>query len=319
LSDALCRLSTGGGFSTRTLYENDEETIFDAKRPVAITGIEELATRGDLLDRSVIVTLPTIPEERRRPEAAIWREFDEARPRLLGVLYDAVSVALRNLPKTTVPGLPRMADFTLWATAAEPALGLKTGEFLASYAGNRTAANELAIEASPIGKVLLDFMATTTYWTGTASELLAELDARVDEKANRQRGWPQTGRALSGALKRLAPNLRAVGLRVDFGSSGRGKGKRRNLTLGRIGENTVPTVPTVPNPEKQGSSGVDGDANGVDGDAVGTQNGGDVNPCSTTAGTHGDGGDAKVPPYSNGVQLELTADQDAAVDQFLRS
>jgi hypothetical protein len=26
LSDALCRLSTGGGFGTRTLYENDEET-----------------------------------------------------------------------------------------------------------------------------------------------------------------------------------------------------------------------------------------------------------------------------------------------------
>ena len=25
LSDALCRLSTGGGFSTRTLYENREE------------------------------------------------------------------------------------------------------------------------------------------------------------------------------------------------------------------------------------------------------------------------------------------------------
>jgi hypothetical protein len=40
LSDAVCRLSTGGGFATRTLYENDEETIFDAQRPIILNGIE---------------------------------------------------------------------------------------------------------------------------------------------------------------------------------------------------------------------------------------------------------------------------------------
>src|SRR5262249_19586522 len=62
LSDCLCRLSTGGGFSTRTLYENDEETIFEATRPISINGIEELATRGDLIDRSLFVSLPTIPD-----------------------------------------------------------------------------------------------------------------------------------------------------------------------------------------------------------------------------------------------------------------
>ena len=33
LSDCLCVLSTGGGFSTRTLFENDEETIFNSRSP----------------------------------------------------------------------------------------------------------------------------------------------------------------------------------------------------------------------------------------------------------------------------------------------
>ncbi len=55
LSDALCRLSTGGGFSTRTLYENDEETLFDATRPVILNGITDVATRADLLDRAIIL------------------------------------------------------------------------------------------------------------------------------------------------------------------------------------------------------------------------------------------------------------------------
>src|SRR5215210_4710406 len=80
LSDALCRLSTGGGFGTRTLYENDEETIFDATRPVILNGITDVATKPDLLDRAIILVLPTIPEEKRKPEAELWREFEEALP-----------------------------------------------------------------------------------------------------------------------------------------------------------------------------------------------------------------------------------------------
>ena len=39
LSDALCRLATGGGFATRGLYTDDEETIIDAQRPVVLNGV----------------------------------------------------------------------------------------------------------------------------------------------------------------------------------------------------------------------------------------------------------------------------------------
>ena len=41
-SDALCRLATGGGFSTRELYSDSDEIPFDAMRPILINGIEEL-------------------------------------------------------------------------------------------------------------------------------------------------------------------------------------------------------------------------------------------------------------------------------------
>ena len=40
LSDALCRLATGGGFSTRELYSDNDEMIFAAQRPVITNGIE---------------------------------------------------------------------------------------------------------------------------------------------------------------------------------------------------------------------------------------------------------------------------------------
>ena len=99
LSDALCRLSTGGGFSTRTLYTDEDETIFDAQRPVILTSIKEVGTRSDLLERSLIVELPTIPEKNRRAEKTFWREFDKVRPQILGALLDVVSGAIRHLPE----------------------------------------------------------------------------------------------------------------------------------------------------------------------------------------------------------------------------
>ncbi len=97
MSDALCRLATGGGFTTRMLYTDQEEVIFDAKRPVIITSIVDVASRPDLLDRALVVRHAPIPEHERKEEQALWQQFGEAHPRLLGALYDAASAALRNL------------------------------------------------------------------------------------------------------------------------------------------------------------------------------------------------------------------------------
>ena len=158
LSDALCRLSTGGGFATRELYANNEEVLFDAMRPVLLNGIEELATRSDLLDRALVLNLPTIPEDKRRSEADVQSEFEATRPAILGALLDAVSSALRRLGTGKLSHLPRMADFALWATVAEPALSLPDGAFLRAYYGNRIAANDLALDASPVAAAISALM-----------------------------------------------------------------------------------------------------------------------------------------------------------------
>jgi hypothetical protein len=216
LSDALCRLSTGGGFATRELYTDSDEIIFDSQRPVMLTSIEDVATRSDLLDRCLIVWLPTIPKERRRPEDEMLAAFEKARPRILGAILDAVSGALRNLGSTRLDGYPRMADFARWVTAAEAALGWPKGTFMAAYAGNQDSANELALEASVIAKPLLEFLDVRCSWSGSASELIKAIEERVDDQVKRQHGWPKNPRALSGHLKRLSPNLRAAGWNVEY-------------------------------------------------------------------------------------------------------
>src|SRR5262249_2898378 len=68
LSDALCRLSTGGGFATRQLSTDDEEILFDAQRPAVLSSIEDVVSRADLLDRAVCLELEPISDEGRRTE-----------------------------------------------------------------------------------------------------------------------------------------------------------------------------------------------------------------------------------------------------------
>src|SRR5579883_1079775 len=94
LSNGLCRLATGGGFGTRTLYSDDEETLFDAMRPVVITAIEHIAARGDLIDRMLTVRLPAIARDKRKTEDEIFAEYERMQPRVPGALCDAVATAL---------------------------------------------------------------------------------------------------------------------------------------------------------------------------------------------------------------------------------
>ena len=233
LSDAMCRLSTGGGFSARELYTDSEEVLFDATRPLILNGIADVATRPDLLDRSLVVTLPPIPEEKRRPEAELWREFEKARPRILAALFDAVAGALGAVEGVRLEGMPRMADFAIWATAAEDALGWEPGTFMDAYAGNRVEATESALEADPVAISIREFMVDRDEWTGTAGELWEALNELVGEGIKYSRAWPGAPNALSGRLKRLAPALRGIGIeyedaRLPGGERKRAKRLRKN-------------------------------------------------------------------------------------------
>jgi hypothetical protein len=216
LSDALCRLATGGGFSTRELYTDDEETIFDAMRPCILTSIEDVATRGDLLERAIILCHPQIPDDKRRTEGEFWAAFEMVRPRILGALLDAVSGAMCELPHTGIQFLPRMADFATWVTAAESTLGWEPGSFLKSYTGNQQEANELTLDASPVVAPLRQFAESKGEWEGTAGDLLNELTAIVGEAVAKSKDWPKKPNVFSGKLRRLAPNLRKTGIYIDF-------------------------------------------------------------------------------------------------------
>jgi hypothetical protein len=255
LSDGLCRLATGGGFTTRELYTDSDEILFDAMRPVILNGIDQLAERADLADRALIINLPQIGDGQRKDEKKLYSEFKLELPQILGCVFDAVACALKRLPDTKLDRLPRMADFALWATAAEEGLGLPSGSFMEAYSGNRADAIDATLDADPIAMAILAMVADRETkgeycpWQGTCGDLLNQLELFASDQTKRSRSWPNTPRGTSSKLKRLVTFLREIGIEVTLPK--KGTGGERILTISRRApEKIAPTATTAAGQEK---------------------------------------------------------------------
>jgi hypothetical protein len=242
LSDALCRLASGGSFAVRQLYTDDDEVLFQAARPLLVNGIEDIVSRADLADRGIFLMLQPIREQHRCSESGLWRDFELARSRILGALLDAAVRGLQALPGIRLTRLPRMADFALWATACETALW-PAGTFARAYDANRQA----AVEASST-RTRWQFVSQTHGPTGefgrerrrTSCASPPTLPVTISKKSA---DWPRHPGALAGRLRRAQTSLRVLGVEISFSREGRA-GTRTIRISSRI-ENRATSVSTV--------------------------------------------------------------------------
>ena len=243
LSDLLCRAVTGEGFSKRELYSDDDDVIYAYRRVILLNGVNVVAQRSDLLDRSVLVELQRITPEQRREERAFWAEFEAARPQLLGAIFDALSRAMAVYDGVTLPALQRMADFTRWGASAAEALGMEADAFVQAYATNLGVQTREAIEGDLVGSAVMALMEHWEEWSGTPTELLAALEetgetnrlfrrsasGKVDD-----RRWPGAPHILSRRLKHVMSNLADLGLVLEDG-----RGHDRTITIRRASSEGV--------------------------------------------------------------------------------
>ena len=241
LSDALCRLSTGGGFATRELYSDSTETLFEASRPVCLNGITEFATRDDLLDRALILKLPSIPDDQRKDEKSFWADFELMQPCILGGMLSVLSDTIKFLPEVILENTPRMADFSRFSTAVERAMGWHKNTFMSAYNHNRMLSTEMSLESDPVALAVINL--DKKKWKGTATGLLEMLSNQISDTVRRSRSWPDTPNWLSNRLKRIVPSLRKIGIEIEFEREG--SGGTRNITIIKTGKFTVSSVRTV--------------------------------------------------------------------------
>ena len=55
ISDRLCRISIGGGYSSRKLYTDFDEIELNFSRPIMLNGINNIATQSDLNSRAITI------------------------------------------------------------------------------------------------------------------------------------------------------------------------------------------------------------------------------------------------------------------------
>jgi hypothetical protein len=245
LSNALCRLTTGGGLSTRQLYSDGEETIFDATRPIILTGIDRIASRHDLIGRSIIINLPVIPKDGRRTEKELWGEFEAARSGILGALCDAGAMALSRISEIDKSGLPRMADFAAWVVAAEPALPWEPGQFIEAYEGNQDDAISLALDNDVVAVAIMQFMEDRREWSGSATDLLEAVNLIVSDTTRKLAAWPKAANGLTKRLRLISAFLRERGIDLDLDGRASNSDRTRIVEIRRVAQNIVQTVQTV--------------------------------------------------------------------------
>jgi len=257
---------------------------------VILTGINAIALRGDIADRTNKIFLQPIEQSSRKDELSFWREFEAALPKLVGAIMDALVVGLKNLPKTKPANLPRMADYAIWGTACETAY-TEPDNLMKELEIARTESVEDVLEASVAAQVLREHLQTkvfVTEWKTTAGAMYAALKATAtDMEVAKSDRWPSDGQRLLRELMNVAPALREVGIEIQRGKR---QGKTRTVVVTHPGAGKSESSASAASHDSE-TEDLGGDA---DGDAAAEPASASVtaNPLTDMAADAGDAGDA---------------------------
>lgn len=212
LSDALCRLVTGEGYSERKLYTDEDEIIFKYKRAAAISGVNVVINRGDLFDRTLIFELqqPKVWKEEKK----LQQEFSARKSYILGGIFDVLAGALWEYPQIKLGWKSRMADFTRWGCAIARALGFNDADFLKAYRENLERKVEEITKMSPVAQTLLSIMEEREEWSGTIGKLHTELSIVADTLAIKAI-FPKDATRLGMALTEIRATLSKRGIEIE--------------------------------------------------------------------------------------------------------
>jgi len=217
-ADMFCRAVTGNGVERRKLYTDSDQKLYSFRRPIIINGLDTPSIRPDFLDRCVIINCRRIQDF--VPLQKLDRDFEAARPRLLGAMLDLLVEALKLLGSTTPAKEFRMADFAHFGRAVAKALGKNAVDFDKAYRANIRQQDCEILEDSPMIRAVEKFAEKFTAdkpWKGSASELLEKLRdrAHVLGDANVKADLPKSPRWLSSRLSELAIALKTRSVAVE--------------------------------------------------------------------------------------------------------
>lgn len=180
-SDVFCALASGTAYQKRQLYTDGERAVFRAKTSVMLTSIrDELIQREDLMDRTLVLSLPRLDRRKRKSEGEMNDAWERDLPFLFADLLDLLAAALARLPNVQaassaglLPHPPRFADAALLAEAAFQSLGWKPGLCLDALNATRQSASADQLENNPVAFRVRELVRQGRgAWSGSPAALL---------------------------------------------------------------------------------------------------------------------------------------------------
>lgn len=241
-SDDLCKAITGSGFSKRELFTDDDDIIYNLMNSIGINGINLVATKPDLLDRSLLIELERIDDADKKSEEKMKTAFQADLPFILGGVLDVLVKAKKLHPTIKTDGLPRMADFALWGCAIAEALGYTQEDFLSAYQTNIVRQTEMLLNDNIVATAIVAFMENREEWRDTPSQLMVQLKNHAEfiDIDTREKYWPKGANALSRKLNELSTPLKKMGYSVVISTTG----TERYIHIQKAKKNIVAQSPT---------------------------------------------------------------------------
>jgi len=196
MSETLCAISSGDAYE---IPQPDlrNPLVFQIARPIILIAPYDETQRAwtpprTLAARTITVDLPRLTA--MKPEAYLWRKFEEIRPAAFATLCEAVSTALRRIRDIELGNVTRFPDCAAWTAAAAPALGLDESEIIEPF----TTRTSIWLGADPLRDAIHALLDINPTWTGQAADLLNHLRDRIPNST-----LPNTPKGLSQALDRM--------------------------------------------------------------------------------------------------------------------
>jgi hypothetical protein len=230
-SDLLCTIATGTSHITRKHYTNKEMSVISMKRPVILNGIEDIASRDDLVRRSVILELLRIEDGSISDDAEVMSNFRKDVPAIFGALCTGLMTALKNIDTVQINNITSMSRFCRWSGASMPAFSWTADMFMENYHDNLKRSYIAVLDTSPFTAAIVKMFESKpdTDWDGTPTELKEHLEnsLHTDEYAIRSKYWVKSAKGVMNTMRRSRIALDKVGITVETYRPGGNKNRIR--------------------------------------------------------------------------------------------
>jgi hypothetical protein len=218
-SDLFCQHITGGTNTARALYTDEDSVSKKMFGRLILNGIDMVARAHDLLRRTIAIECVGLPDAQLIDDSIIYEQAALLMPFLRSTMFIKVVMAQQLLPQVEASS-GTMPGFARWGEAISCAYGFPYGTFGKVYADFLDEQIlDTAENSSIIGSLALTIEKHRTEmpWRVTLKDLLSELRENADFAEINQKGWPQTPRALRGALgahKRMV--LKTLNIEIKY-------------------------------------------------------------------------------------------------------